>query len=425
MRRNSKYASHDPIIKALISKTGKVDLFPNLKIPRTTALYWIEQGYEISDPLLDSLATVISESNDRELESIKLLNESKSVEKLLKEVFETFGHKLAYKQIESKEIREKILTSVKTALSNARLSQCLKAIDLSLSRYKRWKREKRGCGLEVVKFCPRYSQNQLTFNEIELMRDFVTSKKYSHFPVRSLHFYAKREGILFCTYSTWTKYIDQYGWLRPRKKRRKKYERTGIRAKHPNQIWHLDVSYFIFPDGKKAYIQAVIDNYSRYVLAWHILPSYDGAQTTTLLQNALHQSTGKKLSLIVDGGSENKGPGVKRLEDEGYFKKKVAQFEISFSNSIVEALFRSMKNNYLYHQEIKSFSSLKKHTDFWFKEYNEKIPHTSFSGETPLERFKDSWKMNSEVRIQVAHEEAMKLRIKHNKMVFCKLCDVA
>jgi len=45
-----------------------------------------------------------------------------------------------------------------------------------------------------------------------------------------------------------------------------------------------------------------------------------------------------------DGG-ENKNHNVKNLESQGHFKKQVARFEISFSNSMVEALVRSIKHN--------------------------------------------------------------------------------
>lgn len=425
MARKQKYASYDPRIKALISRTGRADLFPHLKIPRTTALYWIRQGFDIDDPVLGSLAQTITEMADKISETETLLRESRASLQLLKQVHKIMGHQLGFKHIDSKEIRDKVLRAIRVAMASARRSICLRTLDMSLSRFKRWKREKRGCAVSDAKTCPKFSPNQLTFREIQLMGEFVTSEKYAHFPIRSLQLYAQRMGLLFCTYSTWTKYISLYGWLRPRKKKRKKCTRVGIRATRPNQIWHVDVSHFIFPNGQKAFIQAVIDNFSRYVLAWQVLSSYDGATTAALLEQALKRSTRTKLCLLVDGGSENKGPGVQELELEGAFTKKVARFEISYSNSMVEALFRQLKNNYLYSQKIDSIKSLFKHAKFWFGEHNDVIPHTAFDGETPLERFKQSWDKDEEIRILVRHEEAIKLRINHNQQVFCKLCEVA
>ena len=399
----------------------EVDLFPDLKIPRMTALHWIKEGFKIDDPILESMTEAIIESQQAQ-ENLKLqLKEANASTQLLKNVAEILGYKLRWKHIDETKVRDKILAAISTAMTTARRDFCLETLDLSLSRYKRWRREKRGCGLPEIRVCPNGSRlNQLTFEEIQLMRTLVTSKEYAHFPIRSLQYFAKRNGLLYCTYSTWRKYIDQYGWKRVRKRRMKKIEREGIRAKRPNEIWHMDVSYFILPNGKKCFIQAIIDNFSRYVLAWQVMDSYDGSKTAELLEKALQCSVGKKLkkgnlSLIVDGGGENKSHEVKKLENRGHFKKKVARFEISFSNSMVEALFRSMKHNYLFHKEINSLKSLTHHANFWFKEHNERIPHTAFKGETPLEKFSQSWDKEEEIRILVRHEDAVKLRIKNNQ----------
>jgi transposase InsO family protein len=170
-------------------------------------------------------------------------------------------------------VKSKILAAIEGAMKTASREQCLEEIGLSLSRYKRWRRERRLCGFTGLKSCPRWIANQLTMNEVQVMRNLVTSKEFSHFPIRSLHYYAKREGILFCSYSTWQKYIHQFDWQRPRKVFPKNKRKVGIRAAHPNEIWHLDVSYFILSNKTKLFIQPIIDNYSRYVIAWQVLES--------------------------------------------------------------------------------------------------------------------------------------------------------
>lgn len=427
MASRKTYGSYSPWIKAAIALSGKVDLFPHLKIPRTTAQHWIDQGYvqddqdNCSSSMLNALVDDLAKAR-RELEA------AHAVIELLKSVFSTMGFKLRWKHVGSAETREKILSAVETAMRSTQLATCLDHLDLSLSRYKRWLREKRGCGLPSIKMCPKGNRlNQLTFEEIQTMRYYVTSIEFSYFPIRSLNYFAKRQGKLFCSYSTWTKYIDQYKWLRPRKIIKEKRERVGIRAKHPNELWHMDVSHFVLPSGKKCYIQAIIDNYSRYVVAWQVLESYDGSKTASLLKAALEkvQIPFAGLSVMVDGGGENKSRAVKKLEDKGNFKKVVAQFEISFSNSIVEALFRQLKNNYLYHKAITSHQSLNHHASFWFKQHNEVIPHTSFKGETPLERFTHTWDQEEEIRILVRQKDAVKLRIESNQKVFCELCKAA
>ncbi|MBT7609532.1 MAG: DDE-type integrase/transposase/recombinase, partial [Bacteriovoracaceae bacterium] len=43
---------------------------------------------------------------------------------------------------------------------------------------------------------------------------------------------------------------------------------VGITKYHPNQLWHIDVTEIKVGINKKFYLQVVIDNYSRYILAY-------------------------------------------------------------------------------------------------------------------------------------------------------------
>ncbi len=391
-----------------------------------TAEYWIEQDYILNDPIIEPLISEIAAVHEKNSALESELAEKDSLIKLLQDISKILEFRLEWRHIESARTRSKILDAIARAMKHATRDKCLSTIGLSFSRYKRWKRDRRGCGITGTKSCPKGNVNQLTFQEVQSMKNLVTSIAFAHFPIRSLHYYAKRESILYCSYSTWRKYIDQFKWKRPRKTFRERKYAEGIRAKCPNEIWHLDLSYFILPNKTKCYIQAIVDNYSRYVVAWQVLESFDSSKTGVLLKKAIAKVFPEKsVRLIVDGGSENKGPTVSSLENEGNFRKEVARFEIIFSNSIVEAVFRSLKHNYLFHKEITTFAALEKHTGFWFQEHNEKIPHTSFNGETPLEKFKNSWSKENEIRIVVGQESAVKMRIQINQKIFCGECEVA
>ena len=427
MARKSRYERYDPRVKAAIAATGRIDLFPQLKIPEMTARYWIGQKFEFDDPVLAGLADTIADAKYEIECQKKKLAERDALMKLHRDASSILGHGLSWKQIDSREIKSRILNVAAAAMKIVSREECLNELGLSLSRYKRWRRERKKCGITGTKSCPRFTANQLTYKEVQIMRDLVTSKEFSHYPIRSLHYYAKREGLLFSAYSTWLKYIAEFKWVRPRKVHRARKYEIGIRAKFPNEIWHLDVSYFILPDRTKLFIQAIVDNFSRYVVAWQVLDSYDGSKTGELLRRAISKAHGfneadKKLRLIVDGGGENKGQAMDGLERAGHFRKEVARFEISFSNSMIETVFRSMKHNYLFHEEITCLASLKRHADFWFTEHNEEIPHTAFKGETPLEVYQHSWTKESQIRIIVRQKEAVKMRIQENQKIFCERC---
>jgi len=43
--------------------------------------------------------------------------------------------------------------------------------------------------------------------------------------------------------------------------------KIGIRATHPNEYWHIDVTVIRLLDDTKCYLHAVIDNFSRRILS--------------------------------------------------------------------------------------------------------------------------------------------------------------
>jgi hypothetical protein len=147
MPKRNKYGSYSPWIKAAIANSGKPDLFPDLKIPRTTAKHWIMQGFVIEDQI-DSNAAATNALLEDLANTRQELLASRALIKLLKSVFETMGFKLRWKHIDSRKTRDKILEAIATAMTETHLNVCLEHLDLSLSRYKRWNREKRGCGLQ-------------------------------------------------------------------------------------------------------------------------------------------------------------------------------------------------------------------------------------------------------------------------------------
>jgi putative transposase len=96
------------------------------------------------------------------------------------------------------------------------------------------------------------------------------------------------------------------------------------------------------------YLQAVVDNYSRYVLDWKISADISVVNTRDLLLSALAQAkilgdVGKP-EVFSDGGPKNDNAGVAGLGALGLFTLTLAQIDVTFSNSLIEALFRSAKH---------------------------------------------------------------------------------
>ncbi len=129
--------------------------------------------------------------------------------------------------------------------------------------------------------------------------------------------------------------------------------------KLPNEIWHMDVSYFKTTDNIQYYIYAVIDNFSRKIVSYHLSKKLRASLATQTLRNAVEMEFNTNigendLELIVDGGSENNNKTVGDFIQEAKrnksikvnIEKKVVLKDVFFSNSVIEGMFRTLKRSY-------------------------------------------------------------------------------
>jgi transposase InsO family protein len=81
---------------------------------------------------------------------------------------------------------------------------------------------------------------------------------------------------------------------------------VGIRADAPNQLWHIDVTIIRLLDGTKAYLHAVIDNFSRRILAWALEERLGASGTCRILLEAgRHLGTRPvETTVVADSGTE-------------------------------------------------------------------------------------------------------------------------
>ena len=106
----------------------------------------------------------------------------------------------------------------------------------------------------------------------------------------------------------------------------------------------MDTTLIRLLDGSKACLHAVIDNFSRRVLAWRVHDSFLPAVTAELLMEAAQDIKDNKPQLLVDGGVENYNSEVDKLIHFGLLKRILAQTEIRYSNSLNESWWRVLKS---------------------------------------------------------------------------------
>lgn len=337
------------------------------------------------------------------------------------------NRKIEWRSIKEPETQDRILKIIFEQAPLLGIAETNAMIGLSRTRYKQWRRDRRQCQLakKSVGKCPNRYPNQLTIQEIEKMKNFITNPMFAHFSISSLSLHAKRTGELFSTRHTWYKYIRENQWRRPFVRKKKPYK-IGIRAQAINQIWHVDVSEWEYAPGKKAYIQAVIDNFSCFVLAVNITTNISSLNTVAILKMAVQQSQrDSRLSIILlsDGGSENKNKVVRDfLLSQENFEQAIARVNIRFSNAGSEVFFRSLKSNFLRCNDFCGFEQLIDNIHFYVDQYNRVVPHNRHKGGTPYEMYCGQWNDIDAERLQEESKLAQSARRAENAKTSCNAC---
>lgn len=148
----------------------------------------------------------------------------------------------------------------------------------------------------------------------------------------------------------------------------------------PNQVWSTDLTYIRLTGGY-VYLCAIIDWFSRYVLAWEVSNSQDALFCLATLEKALRQ--GKPEIFNSDQGSQ--------FTSEAFTSRlKQADIAISwdgrgrvFDNIFIERLWRSVKYEEVYIRDYQTPRDAICGLNQYFEFYNTERFHQSLSYRTP------------------------------------------
>ena len=221
------------------------------------------------------------------------------------------------------------------------------------------------------------------------MRHMTTSPDFRHVATSRLALLAQRTGRVVAASSTWCRYVRERGWRRPRGRVHPKAPHEGIRAARPDEIWHIDTTLIRLLDGTRAYLHAVIDNYSRRILSWRISGRFEPGVSAELLVEAGRHLVGTDVQpmLLADAGVENSNGAVDDVVATGLLRRVIAMTDIRFSNSMIEAFWRTLKHQWLFLNRLDTVEAVRKFVAFYVKEHNEAVPHAAFQGQTPDEMY--------------------------------------
>ena len=330
------------------------------------------------------------------------------------------GFSLEQSRLPDGSAKESVLRAVAQAKRTLRLTSILRILRLSPARYHGWKQAEQECGLDDRSSCPRSTPTQLTPTEISTIKEMVTSDEFRHMPLATLALYAKRIGKVLASASTWRRLARERGWLRPRKRIYPAKPKIGVRATRPNEYWHIDVTVIRLITGVKVYLHAVIDNFSRRILAWKLAERLDPITTCEVLAEAGNEIAAVP-TVVADSGIENVNGQVDELVDAGVLRRVLALVEVTFSNSMIEAWWRSLRHQWLYLHMLDDFSNVMRLISFYVLQHNTVMPHSAFNGQTPDEIYFGTDRQVP-TELAAAQQAARKQRLADNRAARCDVC---
>ena len=159
------------------------------------------------------------------------------------------------------------------------------------------------------------------------------------------------------------------------------YLLRGLSVTRPNQVFAMDITYIPMARGF-VYLAAVVDWFSRRVLAWRLSITMDTTFCIEALEEALSQH-GKPEIFNTDQGSQFTSEAFTgRLKEEG-IKISMDGKGRWADNVFVERLWRSLKYEHVYLHAYESVGEARRKIGCYFEFYNSRRPHSSLGAKTP------------------------------------------
>jgi putative transposase len=159
------------------------------------------------------------------------------------------------------------------------------------------------------------------------------------------------------------------------------YLLRNLAVRRPNHVWAMDLTYVPMARGF-VYLAAIVDWFSRKVLAWRLSITLEADFCIEALQEALERD-GRPAIFNTDQGSQFTSTDfIKVLQD--------AEVAISMDgkgawrdNVFVERLWRTIKYEEIYLRAYTSVPEARASIGRYLAFYNGTRPHSSLGGQTP------------------------------------------
>jgi len=157
-----------------------------------------------------------------------------------------------------------------------------------------------------------------------------------------------------------------------------------------NQLWQTDFTYLKITGWGWYYLSTVLDDFSRYIVAWKLCPTMCADDVTATLELALsasgldHVTVAHRPRLLSDNGSSYVAGGLaKWLEDKGMEHVRGAPYHPQTQGKI-ERWHQTLKNRILLENYYLP-GDLEQQIDAFVEHYNHVRYHESLNNLTPAD----------------------------------------
>jgi putative transposase len=158
------------------------------------------------------------------------------------------------------------------------------------------------------------------------------------------------------------------------------YLLRGVKIEQINQVWSADITYIPLHQGWM-YLVAIIDWFSRYVLAWEISNTLDTDFCLVVLERALKQGTPSIFN--TDQGAQFTSTAFTERLQKAQIAISMDGRGRALDNIFVERLWRTVKYEEVYLNDYPSMAVGRQRLDAYFPFYNTQRYHQALGYRTP------------------------------------------
>lgn len=159
------------------------------------------------------------------------------------------------------------------------------------------------------------------------------------------------------------------------------YLLRGLSVDRPDQVWCADITYIGLEEGW-AYLVAIMDWFSRYVLAWEVSNTLESAFCVSALERALRNGSVPEIHNTDQGSQFTSSEWIGTLEKAGS-RISLDGRGRAFDNIFIERLWRTVKYEHVYLHEFENVARLRASLNGYFREYNYERWHQGLANQVP------------------------------------------